>query len=575
MGQCGPGVHADAGPGGAARAGRGRHSRALRRWIPSESRSAALLEEGRLADVIRRRVDTAAIDVVVARRSHGQRTWHAGGGGRRLLRHGAVQETGGAHARSTCDPDEGFHERRRRRPSGFQVAVRCPYYRGIWASLIEGAELTVDGETFAAESVRWTLGSSRTPRPSSQRATSCAGPFEEPAVLTVEKPGGLEPGLHDARGRRHLAMVVHPGRDAADHEHLDQEAGARPMSRLVRDHPRRLALQLRRRLPRHDVARGLPGGRSRHGRDRHRDPRRHAHRRLPEPFLGMDRPMARPRGRRRASPTCYSSWLDTRLHRDRGLVARRGSRDPPARPRARAPARLLDRAAEARRRLARPHPRSDLARHGRARPAAAPRSSGSGSPRRSTRRRRSDRKIVDDYVDLVRETGTEHFGLLIDTGIFQTGERTGAATATRSTSSATRSPNCGSGSHARCRSRLPSTPPTSRPDAVRRPRPREVLGHDRRPHRPAHPVRRASSTRSSRAASRARSRASTKGRATSTARPTCSAASSRCSGGCSTPPDVPRRPGEAPPSSATRRCRAVQTTRCRRARSSRWVVIVQ
>ena len=33
-------------------------------------------------------------------------------------------------------------------PSGFQVAVRCPYYRGIWASLIEGAELTVDGETF-------------------------------------------------------------------------------------------------------------------------------------------------------------------------------------------------------------------------------------------------------------------------------------------------------------------------------------------------------------------------------------------------------------------------------------------
>ena len=40
-------------------------------------------------------------------------------------------------------------------------------------------------------------------------------------------------------------------------------------------------------------------------------------------------------------------------------------------------------------------------------------------------------KIVDDYLDLVRETGTEHFGLLIDTGIFQTGERPAAATATR------------------------------------------------------------------------------------------------------------------------------------------------
>jgi sugar phosphate isomerase/epimerase len=34
-------------------------------------------------------------------------------------------------------------------------------------------------------------------------------------------------------------------------------------------------------------------------------------------------------------------------------------------------------------------------------------------------------QIVDDYVDLVRETGTRHFGLLIDTGIFQTRERTG------------------------------------------------------------------------------------------------------------------------------------------------------
>jgi hypothetical protein len=64
---------------------------------------------------------------------------------------------------------------------GFQVAVRCPYYRGIWASLLEDARLTVDGEIFTGDDVRWTL----------------AGRFEEPAILTVAKPGGLEPGLHD------------------------------------------------------------------------------------------------------------------------------------------------------------------------------------------------------------------------------------------------------------------------------------------------------------------------------------------------------------------------------------------
>ena len=31
--------------------------------------------------------------------------------------------------------------------TGFQLAVRCPYYRGMWASLIEGVEVTVDGDT--------------------------------------------------------------------------------------------------------------------------------------------------------------------------------------------------------------------------------------------------------------------------------------------------------------------------------------------------------------------------------------------------------------------------------------------
>ena len=62
-------------------------------------------------------------------------------------------------------------------PSGFQIAVRCPYYRGIWASLIEGAELTVDDETFAAENdpLDARLEFVRHGR-ARGRATSCAGP---------------------------------------------------------------------------------------------------------------------------------------------------------------------------------------------------------------------------------------------------------------------------------------------------------------------------------------------------------------------------------------------------------------
>ena len=84
-------------------------------------------------------------------------------------------------------------------PTGFQVAVRCPYYRGIWASLLEGAELTVDGETYGDGDVRWTLGERTFTSAELSEATGERWPFEEPAVLTVDKPGGLEPGLHDVR----------------------------------------------------------------------------------------------------------------------------------------------------------------------------------------------------------------------------------------------------------------------------------------------------------------------------------------------------------------------------------------
>ena len=91
----------------------------------------------------------------------------------------------------------GFEDVNGEDPSGFQVAVRCPYYRGIWASLIEGAELTVDGERFASDNIRWTLGGDSYSTAELADREELRWPFEEPAILTVEKPGGLEPGLHE------------------------------------------------------------------------------------------------------------------------------------------------------------------------------------------------------------------------------------------------------------------------------------------------------------------------------------------------------------------------------------------
>lgn len=81
--------------------------------------------------------------------------------------------------------------------SGFEVRVRTPYYRGVWLSLVEGAEVTVDGERFDRRSVDWIIGSRRYSTEDLATATETRWPFAEAAVLRVAKPGGLAPGLHE------------------------------------------------------------------------------------------------------------------------------------------------------------------------------------------------------------------------------------------------------------------------------------------------------------------------------------------------------------------------------------------
>jgi hypothetical protein len=81
--------------------------------------------------------------------------------------------------------------------TGFRVQVRCPYYRGIWLSLLENAEVTVNGEKFPPEAVRWTFSGRAFTSPELAQQSELRWFYEEPAILTVDKPGGLEPGLHN------------------------------------------------------------------------------------------------------------------------------------------------------------------------------------------------------------------------------------------------------------------------------------------------------------------------------------------------------------------------------------------
>ena len=129
--------------------------------VPSDVPLMTALEEGRPVDVIRRRVQTAAHDAVVVRRRRRLRgrcpcpSWRAEDPNEDL----DPEET--RCSKSHVIQTKGFKNVGEGDASGFQVAVRCPYYRGIWASLIEGAELTVDGETFGSDGVELDARSAR------------------------------------------------------------------------------------------------------------------------------------------------------------------------------------------------------------------------------------------------------------------------------------------------------------------------------------------------------------------------------------------------------------------------------
>jgi len=95
-------------------------------------------------------------------------------------------------------------------PTGFQVRVRSPYYRGLWGSLIEKPTVTVDGEEFAGDDIRWTLPTGEYSFAELQTSPDARWPMDAPAVLTVPKPGGLARGIHDVTLELRLRMSYIP-----------------------------------------------------------------------------------------------------------------------------------------------------------------------------------------------------------------------------------------------------------------------------------------------------------------------------------------------------------------------------
>ncbi len=82
---------------------------------------------------------------------------------------------------------------------GFEIRLRVPNYRGMRLSLLDGIDVTVDGDFFSHQITRLILGGVTFDLTTMRAATTVRWAIDEPASVLVLKPGGLAPGIHDVK----------------------------------------------------------------------------------------------------------------------------------------------------------------------------------------------------------------------------------------------------------------------------------------------------------------------------------------------------------------------------------------
>lgn len=81
-------------------------------------------------------------------------------------------------------------------PSGFQLRIRLPNYRGQRLSLVDGVDVTVNGERFDHADNLITVGGKTYDLATLRTETEDRWPLDELATVIVAKPGGLPVGVH-------------------------------------------------------------------------------------------------------------------------------------------------------------------------------------------------------------------------------------------------------------------------------------------------------------------------------------------------------------------------------------------
>lgn len=80
---------------------------------------------------------------------------------------------------------------------GFQLDLRMPNYRGVAGSLLDGVEVTVDGHKWDADVPTWSLQGRTFTIDQLRTSTDVRWQLDELATITILTPGGLSVGVHD------------------------------------------------------------------------------------------------------------------------------------------------------------------------------------------------------------------------------------------------------------------------------------------------------------------------------------------------------------------------------------------
>lgn len=93
---------------------------------------------------------------------------------------------------------------------GFELNVNLDYYHGIFLSLVNGFEITVDEDTYTNKDITFTVHNNTYEIDEMQFVRNDRWEFTEPATLTFKKPGGLTKGSHTVDVMEELNISYFP-----------------------------------------------------------------------------------------------------------------------------------------------------------------------------------------------------------------------------------------------------------------------------------------------------------------------------------------------------------------------------